>query len=308
MRCASLNRRATTLVGMVEIRVLHPSDAPRVVAFLGRFRESSMFLLSNIARSGIVDGSKAYQGAYVGAFDADEMVAVGAHYWNGNVMLQMGDHVELAGELTRAAVAVSGRGIKGVVGELRGSEAAVQSLGFARSQFQLHEKEGLYGLSLAEMRAPQLASKVRRAQMADYETLLNFYTAYNIEALNEPDARLAREDAARSLDGRYEDARRFVLDLDGEIVAASAFNAVSPPLVQIGGVWTPHPLRARGYARACVAGSLAIASREGADAAILFTGDENTPAIRSYTSIGFRQIGGYFIGLLRDAVRLPAKH
>lgn len=277
---------------------------PGVLTFLSRYRESSMFLLSNIERSGVVDGDEPFQGAYVGAFDANELVAVGAHYWNGNVMLQVGARVDLAGSVARAAVAASGRAIKGIVGEQRGCTAATEFLGLSRAQFQLHETEGLYRLSLGAMRHPPNASHVRRAEARDYDRLLNFYTDYNIEALNEPDAALARADATRSLDGRYKDARQFVLEIGGEIVAASAFNAAYATVVQIGGVWTPHALRSRGYARACVAGSLALASREGADTAILFTGDENTPAIRSYVSLGFTQIGGYFIGLLREPAAL----
>jgi uncharacterized protein len=91
-----------------------------------------------------------------------------------------------------------------------------------------------------------------------------------------------------------------VLDVNGEILAASTFNACVDVAVQVGGVWTPHALRGCGYARACVAGSLAIAAQEGFREAVLFTGDDNVPAQRCYAALGFRRIGDFFIGLLHD--------
>jgi uncharacterized protein len=286
------------------IRDLKGTDKPALETFLKRHVHSSLFLLSNLRTSGIVEGVEPYQGTYVAAFDGEGIVGVAAHYWNGNVMPQAGRDVARAGDLVKAVLRVSGREIKGIVGEGANCAAAIDALSLSRDQFQLYETEGLYALSLASMHSQSLASSVRRATESDRATLEEWYRDYNIEALNETDSTAALNDAKRSLTQRYNDDRQYVLELNGELVAASAFNAVVSPFVQIGGVWTPPSLRGRGYARACVAGMLAIAGREGFTDAILFTGDENVPAITSYRAIGFERIGDFFVGLLKQAQRI----
>jgi len=57
--------------------------------------------------------------------------------------------------------------------------------------------------------------------------------------------------------------------------------------------------RRRGYARAVVAASLLDARAEGAQTAILFTGESNTAAQKAYVALGFRHIGAYRLLLLR---------
>ncbi len=55
--------------GIVTHRVLGVSDEPLLQEFLRGYRDSSMFLRSNLREAGIVDKGKPYQGTYVGAFD-----------------------------------------------------------------------------------------------------------------------------------------------------------------------------------------------------------------------------------------------
>ncbi len=285
------------------IRPLAPADQPALDAFLKTHLASSMFLLSNVRHSGIVEGGERFQGTYVGSFDGPNLVGVAAHYWNGNVMTQSAGDLALAPKLAREAVRVSARSLKGIVGDGAQSLAVVRDLQLQTAQFQLHEIEGLYRLSLDALAANDalpLAASVRHATESDYQTLVEFYRDYQIEALNEPDHQKALTNAREHVANYLESGSQFVLDVNGERLAASTFNARVDVAVQVGGVWTPHALRSRGYARACVAGSLAIASREGFREAILFTGDDNVAAKRSYAAIGFRRIGDFFIGLLRE--------
>ena len=68
-----------------------------------------------------------------------------------------------------------------------------------------------------------------------------------------------------------------------------------------GGVWTPPELRGRGYGRAAVAASLLDARADGVGRSILFTGDDNVPAIKAYAALGYRLIGDHRILLLKPA-------
>jgi uncharacterized protein len=95
----------------------------------------------------------------------------------------------------------------------------------------------------------------------------------------------------------HADGADFVVEEAGSLVAYCCYNARTAETVQIGGVWTPIPLRRRGYARCVVAGALQAAAAQGASRAVLFTPESNTPARRSYESLGFSVVGDY--GLLR---------
>ncbi len=87
--------------------------------------------------------------------------------------------------------------------------------------------------------------------------------------------------------------------LDGETpVSCSVFNAMLPDIVQIGGVWTPPPLRGRGYGRSVVAGSLLAAREQGVQRAVLFADPQNPAAKQAYLALGFRIGGDYGLVLL----------
>jgi predicted GNAT family acetyltransferase len=81
-----------------------------------------------------------------------------------------------------------------------------------------------------------------------------------------------------------------------------AFNAAAGGVVQLGGVYTPPRLRGRGYARSVVAGALVLAQAEGADRAVLFTGEQNAAALKAYRALGFRDVGDYSLLLFKESV------
>jgi predicted GNAT family acetyltransferase len=80
------------------------------------------------------------------------------------------------------------------------------------------------------------------------------------------------------------------------------FNGRLPDAVQIGGVFTPPDLRARGFARAVVAGALLAARAEGVTRSILFTGRDNAFARRAYQSLGYGIVGNYGIVFLAEPI------
>jgi predicted GNAT family acetyltransferase len=95
----------------------------------------------------------------------------------------------------------------------------------------------------------------------------------------------------------------FVLERDGVPVAYQQFNAAVEDVVQVGGVWTPPPLRGRGYGRAVVAGALLAARAEGARRGVLFTGETNVQAQRAYAALGFTRVGDWALFFFADPVR-----
>jgi hypothetical protein len=79
---------------MPDIRVLASPDRADLVAFLERHVDSSLFLLSNLERSGIEDRGEPLQGTYVASRSSGELTAVAAHFWNGIVIVQGDDSTQ----------------------------------------------------------------------------------------------------------------------------------------------------------------------------------------------------------------------
>jgi uncharacterized protein len=61
------------------VRQLTPDDQSALESFLTLHLASSMFLLSNVRHSGIVEGAERFQGTYGGAFDRTNPLGVAAH-------------------------------------------------------------------------------------------------------------------------------------------------------------------------------------------------------------------------------------
>jgi len=293
----------------MDIRILQPGDQEALEAFLGERLATSMFLLGNSRRAGLIDRGELFQGTYAAAFQGERITAVVAHYWQQHFIIQAPHDV---GPLIRAAMAASGRPFKGILGPPDQVAAAIGELGlhWTADQAQLDEPHCLYHLRLDELTPPGALSSgrlvTRRAEAGDVDLLARWRTDYCIETLGfENNAKLHQKSLKDAADITAEG--RFWLALDaGEPVACSAFNARIDEAVQIGGVFTPPPLRSRGYARAAVAGSLLEAHREGTPQAILFTPNENLPARRTYESLGFRPHSDYQITLLHEPLPLDS--
>jgi predicted GNAT family acetyltransferase len=294
------------------IRILEPQDQPALEAFCLPRVTSSMFLLSNSRAAGLVDNGERYQGTYAVAFEKGdaEMTGVVAHYWNRMLNPQAPDHLD---ELWRAAVRASGRSIGGAIGPSDQVHAMVEAW---RAEgwtvdVQLDQEERLYSLSLDELRVPEALRtgrlRGRRITPEDLDQIVRWKVAFEVESLQEEDGPSLREDSRVSVERKLEQGHMWLVEErtaegDHAPVATSGFNAALREAVQIGPVYTPPELRSRGYGRAVVAASLLDARAEGVQTAILFTGEDNLPAQKAYTALGFRHVGAYRVLLLRTPI------
>ena len=278
------------------VRVLRQGDQPVLEDFLAGHADSSMFLLANSRKAGLVDRGLPFQATYAAAFEGGRIVAVAAHSWLGTVLLQA---PVLLAEVVRAAVSASGRRAKGFLGPYQQTLAAARALGAVEVAHEGHEL--LYGLDLHALRLPEsLAAgrvRCRRPREPELPLLTDWRADYVIEARVEDPGPDLRARCAVAIELLHADGADFVLEEAGVPVAYCCYNARIAEAVQIGGVWTPVPLRGRGHARCVVAGALQSAAAQGASRAILFTPESNHPARRSYESLGFSVVGDY--GLLR---------
>ena len=282
----------------MDIRLLDNSDQPEMDAFLVLHRDSSMFLRANSGRVGLVYQPATLHATYAGAFENGRMCGVAAHAWNGMLLLQCPENVE---EIARVCVSLSDRHVSGLTGPLEQVQRARVALGLADAAARAEDDEWLYGLDLANLTVPRAledGSVICRYPLPeDHDTLCRWRTDYDIEALGSPYSDETRQRATSVLDGQIAQQHAWVAVHDGRLVSLSAFNAVLPDIVQLGGIYTPPEYRGRGYAKVAVAGSLIAARERGATRAVLFT--DNPSAARSYEGVGFRRLGDYGLVLLK---------
>lgn len=282
-------------------RALVSGDEMLLQNFLADKKHSSLFLLSNLARAGVAYHGRAFEGNYVAALQGQQIAAVAAHYWNGNLILQAPTSVR---EVVQGCLAASARDLKGIIGTSEQVTTALAALSIDREQCSLYEKEGLYVLDLAKLIVPEALGNgtltARYAEPRDVPLLTDWYVAYGVETLGEVDSPELRDEKRTGVERKLAAHECWVLFEGKTPVASTQFNATADDLVQVGGVWTPPEFRGRGYARAAVAASLIDARTAGATQAVLFTGDENVPAQKAYKALGFGLIGTYMIAFLKN--------
>lgn len=285
------------------LSLVTPADAPLLEAFLRPRRASSMFLLSNLRRGGLIDRGERCQGTYAAAWTNGAITAVAGHFWNGMLILQAPDRLD---EVVYKALSASGHPLTGIIGPGDQVGAALDCLRGANFRIRVDFPEILYRLDLAALNVPEpLASGMLTARMAreqDADLLADWNADYSVEALGVEDTPELRQAHHAGIHSTIAEGRTWILEDAGRPVAMCGFNAEVEEAVQVGPVWTPPTLRSRGYARNVVAAALLDARREGVQEAVLFTDVENVPAQKAYEFLGFRAIGSFRIVLLQQPV------
>jgi RimJ/RimL family protein N-acetyltransferase len=291
-----------------QIRILGAGDEVALEAYLLPRIETSVFLLGNMRKAGLVDRGQYLQGTYAAAVQGDTVLGVVGHFWNGNLLLQA--PLDLLPELIRTALWASSRPLLGFLGPQAQVRSALAHLAVSPAQVQVDDPQTLYGLALADLVVPPLLQqpgvRARRIEARDLELLVAWRVAYHMEAFQELENTELWSACRRQVQRSLAERRAWILEVEDRPVSTSGFNAMLPELVQVGGVYTPPELRSRHYAKAVVAASLLQAQITGVAKAILFTGEDNLPAARAYMALGFRAIADYHILLLRQPLTLNA--
>jgi len=145
--------------------------------------------------------------------------------------------------------------------------------------------------ALERMRAvPQAPGGPRPATREDEPLLLEWMDAFGREALEEGDP--GRVEARAAVEHRLDGADGgFLLWEDGgEPVSLAAWGGPTPNGIRIGPVYTPPPLRGRGYATALVAELSRMLLDSGRSFCFLFTDLANPTSNAIYRRIGYVRV------------------
>ena len=284
------------------VRALQAEDAPALVSFLSEYAESSMFLLSNMARAGIGNPDVAYGGEYWAVFDdSEKIVGVAAHYSNGNIMVQAPQAEPRYRLASHMRLHIS-RQVAGVLGPDEQVVTLLEVFGLEQADYALNVAENLFYLAhetYVSAGLPDPDLEVVHWADADAGILRPWLLSYRKEALGQEPTEdveaIVSEDLANA-----RDFDRFVLLLNGVPVCLAGFNARYEDMVQVGPVWTPPERRRLGYARYLLGRMLESAFEEGVRSAILFTGTFHEA--RAYRALGFELVGDYRLAVLKAPV------
>jgi GNAT superfamily N-acetyltransferase len=270
-------------------------DVAAVEAFLRERSEYVMFPLNNLVRFGLdgIDNLAPRMWRNGDGALTDVLSVTKA----GMVMpyLPSGDYIA-------AAHALAGRDLIGIIGPMQAVRGTQAALNLATIDMELDAEEAHLTLDLDALIIPDGTTHI--AQMTENlrPILTEWMVDYHINTLG-----ITRKDAANAVPSRISreiaEDRRVVL-MDGDTpVAATAFNAALPHIVQIGAVYTPPALRGKGHARRAVALHLAQVRAKGARRATLFASAPS--AIAAYKAVGFKQIGDWVLAIFKTPQVAP---
>lgn len=284
---------------MSEIRILSAGDERRLAAFFESAPDHTLMQRANLARAGAGWHGQRYGGIFAGAFAGERLTGVIGHYWNGFLLPLVQDIARDFRPLLQRLLEASPLPVNGVVGGWDQVAATMMHPAINGRAVRRCDREILYALPLAALRvpAPLRCGEISVRPIAADD--LPMLTAWRMEFLVDC-FKLARgtatfDEATQELGAALEEGHGWVVEMDGRPLAYSGFNAALPDVVQVGGVYTPPFARARGLARAAVAGSLLKARDGGASRAVLFTDVANVAAQRAYGALGFGAIGDWGI-------------
>jgi ribosomal protein S18 acetylase RimI-like enzyme len=276
--------------------------------FCAAHPDTTLFLQSNLRTGGIVDRGEPAQGSYAGAFEAGRLVGVACQSWNGNLLVEAPEALEA---VVRAAIEAGGRAVAGILGPGAQVAETRRLLGLEGAATDLAAREVLLALPLAELRVPEPlaggAVTCRCPRAEELDALADWRHDYAVEALGRSGGVALRAASRTEVALAQRLDRHFVLERDGRLVAYAAYNAETPDCVQIGGVWTPPPLRGRAYGRSVVAGALLRARERGVRRSVLFTGETNTAALAAYRALGYRRTGDWGLVLFAEPQRVGCR-
>jgi uncharacterized protein len=150
-------------------------------------------------------------------------------------------------------------------------------------------RQGIY--ALRQVTPPRRASgQPRVATSADRPLLLEWWRAFGLEALGEPEPDEAQ--VARSVDHKLSEAVGGIAfwDDDGRPVSAVGFGSPTPSGIRIGPVYTPPEVRGRGYASALTAYVSAEQLAAGRRFCFLYTDLSNPTSNKIYLAIGYERV------------------
>ena len=284
------------------LRAAGPGDVAALDRFLAARADTSMFPLANLRAQGLGHG-RGGEDAHATRF----WVADGAGGIAGALGLTAGGMLLPQwpdGDWTLARNLLAATQVEGAVGPADQVRPMLAALGLDAAPRRGDTDQPSFVLDLSDLFVPESPGNLHLPGTDDLPWLTDWRaaSAAEIYGATGPSARMR---AGAEVRHWIAEGSHRVLRVAGDPVAICGFNAALPEIVQVGGVYTPPPLRGRGHARRAVALHLAEAREQGVTRAVLFAANE--AAARAYIAIGFRRTGTFALVLFKGGIVLPVQ-
>ncbi len=273
------------------IEPLASQTQDRMIAFLQKSEDVSLFLLSNFAEFGPKLTEAAYSGNFKLAFVEGKLVSVFCLTKNGILLVTSGVKEPLFEPLLNACKE-EGIPIEGVIGEwefcapfwnfLKDKEGIIES--------SMYTKHVLYTLNLQAVKNVSPQEQSEALTLKDAKEWVNLRKRYIAEEglpnyLNDSEhfQEFERKASKGFVWGYFE---------EGELVSIAELNAQALDLGQVGGVYTLPKSRRKGYARKVMQQIIFdCKNKHRLRKLIIFTAEKNFSARALYASLGSSQVG-----------------
>lgn len=152
--------------------------------------------------------------------------------------------------------------------------------GMRQRIYKLHEVKPVKGV----------AGKMRRANADERDLLVDWFEAFNQEAMGISNRQQAEMSVERILNAAPEVRMLFIWEVDGAAVSMCAYTGPTPNGFRVNAVYTPPEYRRKGYASACVAEISQYILDMGRKFCFLFTDLANPTSNHIYQEIGYYEI------------------
>jgi predicted GNAT family acetyltransferase len=180
-------------------------------------------------------------------------------------------------------------GVNAVADTSRALAAAYRAQTGGRSELRM--SMALHALAPHELVAPPrpAAGGLRAPRREELELVVEWYLAF----IDESDIEEAPDAARASAISRIERELLFLWDEGGDPVSLIGRTVAVAGVPRIGPVYTPPPLRGRGYASTAVAALSRRLFDGGARRVVLFTDLGNPTSNKIYAEVGYRRLADY---------------
>lgn len=276
----------------MQVTSMGDSQRDAALAFLRDRRETSLFLLGNLAEFGPTLSDHLNSGNFKVVLEDGRVTAVFVLARRGNLIVQSDRPAEHAALILDACLEepVALTGLIGAWDVIAPLHAALQArpAGFT-TNFQ--SREILYRRAV-DAAPPVAHPAVRPLSADDFDAWVALHTAFLADEGIPMQGTLAERRTA--FEAHTAKGLWWGYFADGRLASMVTLNACVEGVGQLGGVFTPPEHRRRGYSRAALERLFADAAGPlGLHTLVLFTGETNHAAQAMYEALGFERIGHY---------------
>lgn len=250
----------------VAVKLLSEPDQPVLRDVLDREPYYNLFMIGDLEWLGIAAPELFYWGQFVD----DQLVGVAMRYKRNWHFYDAG-----GADLSAFAEAID---LYPEDATVNGRDSLVEGiLGYLQQSKVLSDHHSYYCSLPRDARLAKPGYPTRRATVADVDALVEHYATAG---------EMSRDGA--TIRSCLEHNRIFVTELEGTIVSAALTNVETGSMAMIGGVFTPEPLRGRGYASAAMAALCTSLLSDGCQPCLFY---DDPAAGTIYRRLGFEDIG-----------------